>query len=329
MNWGGGEKQILYLITELKKKSVEQTLVCPKNSILSEKAKDAGCTVIELKKTPFLVYTWSLKIHKLVNNGQNSILHAHDGKAHSCVLVHALSHPKTPIVLHRRLVKIEDNFYHRWKFNHPSIQKIICISSAVQSILEHIVSDKAKLVLIPSGIKIDHKTRSAESKEKIRLKIGIPKQAQLLLNIGSLLPQKQQIFFLKIAKTYFEKFPNKKDSVYFAIMGEGPLKSALSVYISENGLAKNCILLGFIKNSQEILACSDLLLCTAVDEALGNVVLEAFLMGVPVIASKSGGFPDLITDQETGFLAEPLNEEDFLRSCELRAGKHALPDASK
>lgn len=313
-SWGGGEKQVWYLMQELRAKGVEQILLCPKNSALALNAKEAGFEILERRKTPLFVITWGLELTRLVKKNKDAILHAHDAKAHNCTMVHALRNARTPIVVHRRIVKKQDGFYTKFKFNHPAVRKIICISSAVRESLIPIVTDASKFVLIPSGIK--RKIQTLPSKGTIKTKIGIPTGARLILNIGSLLPQKQQLFFLQIAHAFFEKNPYARDAVYFAIMGEGPMRKTLESFISENELTSNCLMLGFLKNSQEILSASDILLSTSVDEALGNVVMEAFLAGVPVIASKSGGVRDLIEDQKTGFLAEDLKVEAFLSPCE-------------
>lgn len=315
-SWGGGEKQVFYLMTELRKKNVEQILICSQSSSLAQKAKAASFKVTELKKTPLLPLQWSSEIAKFVKQNPGSILHAHDGKAHNCLLMHALVNPHVPIIVHRRVVKEKRGAYSKYKFNHPSIRKIVCISTAVLQSLEPIITDKSKLLLIPSGIKLECKTVSEYSKELVKKHFGIPKDSKLILNIGSLLEQKQQMFFLKVARAFFAKDPKRKESYFFAILGEGPLHEQLEEFIAQSDLKKNCLMLGFSKQVHEILSTANVLVSCSIDEALGNVVMEAFLAEVPVVASDSGGVIDLIKDGETGLLANPLNEASFLESCE-------------
>jgi glycosyltransferase involved in cell wall biosynthesis len=316
MTWGGGEKQILYLMSELRKKKIHQMLVCPVQSALSIKTKEAEFKVHELKRTSLLPIVWAFAIRSLIKNDEKIILHTHDGKAHNCAYIYALLNPEIPIIVHRRLVKTNDSFYNRLKYNHPSIKKVISISSAVQRNVNFILKDPSRSVLIPSGIKIDIIKSSDEEKDRARSKMGLSKGSHLILNIGSMLEQKQQKFFLNLARLFFEKHPLRKQDVYFAILGDGPLMQDLASYIATHSLNNNCLLLGFSKQAQVILESADMLVSTSINEALGNVFMEALVLGVPVLASDSGGIRDLIVDGETGLLAEPLDEEDFLKNLE-------------
>ena len=317
ISWGGGEKQVLYLMKELHKFGTEQILVCAKNSSLSKKAKVLFSTV-EIEKKFLSTIHWTQELLKLTRAHDDAILHAHDGMAHTAVYFHSLLSPNIPVIAHRRVIKNKLGYFSKLKYNHPSLKKIICISKAVRESLTSIVQDKNRLVLIPSGIKIEE--RNFDNKTEIKKEFGFNSSDELILNIGSLLEQKRQLFFLKIAKEYFNKFPNKRSKTHFLILGEGPLRQKLEEFIQKENLGKNCHLLGFTNRAQEILNSSDILVSTSVNEALGNVIMEAFLSKTAVIASDSGGVIDLIEAGKTGLLAKPLETESFVTSIERILG---------
>ena len=76
--------------------------------------------------------------------------------------------------------------------------------------------------------------------------------------------------------------------------------------------------MGFRYPPESWMAASDLLLVTAVDEPFGRTLIEAMLLGTPVIAADSGGNPEAIEDGRTGFLVAPDDIAGFAaRAAEL------------
>ncbi len=323
--WGGGEKQVWYLLNELRTKGIAQTLVCSKQSPLAKKCKESGYRVIEIPKSMMMTMTWAIHLRKLLQNIQTPILHAHDGKAHNIALMYTLLQKSpAPLVISRRLVQLKSSRYQRWKFNHRNVRKIICISSAVRESVATLMDDTSRLVVIPSGIDVQSFSKKNTSKSEIKTSLGLPADSRLILNIGSLVAQKQQKTFLQAAKFYLELNPQHGKTVFFAILGEGPLHQELDTYIRDNGLSTNALLLGFSDTAQAILAASDVLVSTSIEEALGNVIMEAFVANVPVIASDSGGVRDLIDDNKTGLLVPIQNPEAVARACEKLLSKPQL-----
>ncbi len=315
-DWGGGEKQVLYLLRELQKSKIPQILVCPQISVLGKQASEEGFTNYKLAKPLLFPFFWATKLKYLAEKEPNTILHAHDAQAHSCALLAAmLSSRDIPIIVHRRMVKQSKGLLRSYKFNHPSVKKIICISSLVLETMRSMVDDQKKLEYIPSGIDLSETPILKRNRLSILESLNLPQRAHLIINIGSLTEQKNQLSFLRTAKIFLEKYPDLGKNCTFAIFGKGPQQEHLSSFIRENHLEAHCFLVGFSQNIQEVLSISHILISTAIDEALGNVIMEAFRAGVPVIAANSGGVIDLIEDQKTGFLITKQDEAQFSSTC--------------
>ncbi|WP_164102423.1 glycosyltransferase [Candidatus Laterigemmans baculatus] len=86
------------------------------------------------------------------------------------------------------------------------------------------------------------------------------------------------------------------------LVGDGPLRGALERQAAELGVADRVRFTGHLKDAVGLLARCDLLVCPSRYEGLPNVVLEAFGLGVPVIAADAGGTRELVRDAETGRL---------------------------
>ncbi len=86
------------------------------------------------------------------------------------------------------------------------------------------------------------------------------------------------------------------------IAGEGPLRPALENLAVRLGIAERVRFLGWREDVPALLADADLLVCPSREEPLGNVVIEAWSAGVPVVATASDGPAGLIVDGESGLL---------------------------
>jgi glycosyltransferase involved in cell wall biosynthesis len=96
--------------------------------------------------------------------------------------------------------------------------------------------------------------------------------------------------------------------VDLAIAGDGPLRPRLERLARRLGVAERVAFLGWRDDVPELLAGADLLVCPSLEEPLGNVVIEAWSAGLPVVATRSAGPAALIRDGETGILV-PLPGE--------------------
>lgn len=86
-------------------------------------------------------------------------------------------------------------------------------------------------------------------------------------------------------------------------VGDGPERPAAAEEAREQGITERVVFLGKQDSVAEIMACADLLLLPSQNESFGLVALEAMASGVPVIASRAGGLPEVVDHGETGFLA--------------------------
>ncbi|MCO6417213.1 glycosyltransferase [Siccirubricoccus sp. KC 17139] len=90
--------------------------------------------------------------------------------------------------------------------------------------------------------------------------------------------------------------------VHLSIGGEGPERAALQSLAAELGVAERVAFLGWRQDIGALLAGSDIFLCPSRHEPLGNVVLEAWSAGRPVVAADAAGPAALIEDGRTGLL---------------------------
>ena len=125
-------------------------------------------------------------------------------------------------------------------------------------------------------------------------RIASGERAPLVLALGRLHPNKG--FDLLI-----EALAATRDITLW-IAGDGPLRSNLERLASRLGIAGRVRFLGWREDVPRLLAAADLLVCPSLHEPLGNVVIEAWSAGLPVVATASDGPAGLIRDSENGIL---------------------------
>jgi glycosyltransferase involved in cell wall biosynthesis len=132
------------------------------------------------------------------------------------------------------------------------------------------------------------------------LSLVAPRNVPLGLALGRLHPNKGFALLLEaLAETR---------EVRLAIAGDGPLRAALEQLAGGLGIADRVSFLGWREDVPELLANADFLVCPSLHEPLGNVVIEAWSAGLPVVATASDGPAGLIEDEVSGLLV-PLPDQ--------------------
>ena len=104
----------------------------------------------------------------------------------------------------------------------------------------------------------------------------------------------------------------QKLNVKFLIVGDGPEKNKLKKYIQKNCLADDVIILQPNSDVYQYMSQFDVLLLTSRLEGLPNVLIEAQLLGIPVISTNAGGASETFLDNVSGYLLETLDPKEFV-----------------
>lgn len=97
-------------------------------------------------------------------------------------------------------------------------------------------------------------------------------------------------------------------------VGDGPLKADMETLAVQLGIKMNVRFTGHLASVAPILSGCNLLVCPSRYEGLPNVVLEAMALGIPVVASRVGGIPELVEDGVTGRLVPPESADDLAKA---------------
>ncbi len=184
--------------------------------------------------------------------------------------------------------------------------RIIVVSNKTRDYVRRLGADKAKTSVIYNGVDIDyfHPTNKRESRKKL----GLPKNRKIILSV-------RRLVYKNGLDTLIESVPpvarNHPDTL-FVVAGKGPSRKLIEDRIKELGIADNIKLTGFVPDKLLPVyydAADYFVLPSASGEGLPLVLLEAMACGLPVLATKVGGTPEIIQHMKNGVLVPPRNPE--------------------
>jgi glycosyltransferase involved in cell wall biosynthesis len=128
--------------------------------------------------------------------------------------------------------------------------------------------------------------------------------------VGRLVPEKGIDVFLRAASLVTSVIPSAR----FVVIGDGPLRAALEDSADSLGLAGAVTFTGFRPDAPQLIAGLDVLVVPSRSDGSPLVVCEAMAAGIPVVASRVGGLPDLVAHGDSGLLVRPEDPEDLART---------------
>src|SRR5690606_19522767 len=111
---------------------------------------------------------------------------------------------------------------------------------------------------------------------------------KIVLHISNFRPVKRVDDAVRIFARIVRRVPAR-----LVLVGDGPGRGRVQAVAEAEGVADRVLFLGKQESVAELLACADLFLLPSASEAFGLVALEAMACGVPVVATRVGGVPEL------------------------------------
>lgn len=205
---------------------------------------------------------------------------------------------------HYGLGMLEPVMWELIKASHNQAQLNLCTSTAmIEQLREHGILN---LDLWQRGVDTETFHPSLVSQEmRSRLSQGHP-ESPILLYVGRLSAEKE----IERIKPVLEAIPNAR----LALVGDGPHRSALEKHFA--GTPTHFV--GYLTGKElgAAFASSDAFVFPSRTETLGLVLLEAMAAGCPVVAARSGGIPDIVTDGVNGYLFNPADEQGAITATQ-------------
>lgn len=322
--FGGVQRYVFDLATSLPKDRFDVVVALGGSGLLKKRLEESGVRTIQIpdlqRDISFSKEVSSfLFLLRLLKEERPHILHLNSSKAGGLGALAGRIRGIRTIVFTG----------HGWAFNEarPVMQKrifkllhwiTILLSHYTVAVSKKTARDVLDLPFVESRIRIIYnglREIPFETKEKARTHfrtispllsafIGRKKSRYVLFGMTSELHRTKGI---DVALTAFREISKERPDVALVIAGQGEEKANLETLIQNLGLKERVFLLGPVTDVCRYLKAYDVFLMPSRTEALPYSVIEAGFAGLPIIASKVGGIPEIVKDHESGLLVPPNN----------------------
>lgn len=270
-----------------------------------------------------------VKLYTLIHREKPEIVHTHTAKAGFLGRV-AARLAGVPVIVHTFHGHVLHGYYGPLKNGllrrlEQSLawctDRLVTVSEEVKrDLIDYGIAPAEKITVIPLGFDLDPFLNSHSLHSDFRREMGLGDDIKLVGIVGRIFPIKNHALFLESAARISAQEPGAR----FVIVGDGVLRPALEQQARELGIADRVLFTGWRRDLPRIYADLDLLVVSSDNEGTPVSAIEAMASSCPVVATRVGGLPDLISDHRTGLLVPPRDADalagavvDLLRSPEM------------
>ena len=297
--WRGGQQQVLWLLEGCRDLDIEQMLLAPAGSPLAARARQSGISVTEISQRARALDNLRL-VRRLAPD--YDLAHAHDSHAHSLLCaVDPFRRGAGPGLIVSRRVGFPIGAVGRAKYRIPAMY--IAVSEFVRWRLIDAGVPEEKIHVVFDGVRVPVELPGESVREEARLRHGLSEDDFVMGTLSSFAPEK----LLERGLELLQRLPPATRYWLGVPYGErdgSSAGSALQATARRMGLADRFQIVPVGENPGRFLASLDLFLYFSRMEGLGSAILLAMAYGLPVVASKVGGIPEIVHHGQTGVLVD-------------------------
>jgi glycosyltransferase involved in cell wall biosynthesis len=293
----GGQRQLLRLARGLRERGHEQRVVCPEGSELERRAQREGFRVFALAAHDLGHANGILQLRQHLLAEPAQIIHAHDGRGQTISWLASWGLPVRRVASRRVTFLPGARARHRFVYGR-TCHAVIAVSQFIRGLLTDSGIPARQIEVIPDGIEIPPEVPSQDQRAQARAHWGLGAEDFVVGQIGAFTPEKGQDLAIEAAHLLRGSLPQLR----LLLVGE-PSPEFLAMSLPQARNAHDRVkFLGALEDLAPFFAAIELLVMPSRAEGLGSAALLAMAHGVPVVASRVGGLPEIVNDQQSGWL---------------------------
>ena len=311
LDFGGLENGLVNLVNRLPRDRYRHAIICLAgfNPAFRERIRNPDVEVISLDKRPGKDLGAYLRFWRLLRRLKPDIVHTRN-----------LGTVDMQWVACAAGVKHRVHGEHGWEASDPQglnpkglrirrgcrsvIHRYVPMSQDIARWLqEHVGVEAGRVRQLYSGVDTEKFTPSLQP-SPAGVGEGWGEGSRLTLGtVGRLDPVKNQSSLLKALAGLSPRFPNLR----LTVVGDGPLRASLETQAASLAIIDKVTFTGARSDTPDLMRGFDVFVLPSINEGISNTILEAMATGLPVVAGRVGGNPELVVDGVTGRLYDPAD----------------------
>jgi glycosyltransferase involved in cell wall biosynthesis len=313
LDTGGLERIVVDLVRVGRAHGLDPSVIClERPGTLATQVEALGTPLVCADKPPGLRLGTVGKVRQLLRQLKPDVVHTHQigalfyaGPAARREKVRAVVHTehinnvaKSPTLNKKIRTRL------LWGLAGAYADRFCCVSDDIAEAVKAFGTvPPRKVSVVLNGIDTDAFDSAGDS-ESLRRRLGIPSGAPVIGTVGRLNEVKRQDMLIRA----FAKIADQNPTPHLLLVGDGPAFGSLRELVVLLGLADRVHFAGYQARPEHFLHLMDIFALSSRLEGMPLAILEAWAAGRPVIASRVGGVPAIVTDGATGILFESGDE---------------------
>ena len=337
LNMGGPALHVAYLTEGLAGRGYDTTLVAGSlargEDSMAFVAEARGVEVVKIDElhreiSPLRDLVAVFRLARLIRAERPQILHTHTAKAGAIGRLAALvaGPDGPPIVVHTFHGHVLHGYFDPFRtrvfrllerFLARTSTALIAVSPQVRDDLVALhVAPAEKFTVVRLGIELDERVAIDDAmRAEARRVMGIPPGRFAVGWVGRMTGVKRTDDVVRA----FATLRARGVDACLCIVGDGPDREQVERRAHELGVIRDCLFLGYQEDVARFFAVFDAFVLSSVNEGTPVVAIEALAAARPVVATRVGGVPDVVTEGVDGFLVEPGDVEALAERLERLA----------
>jgi len=313
---GGMKEHVLALARGLVARGHEVEFAAPATSEITEAARTSGFTVFDIPLVGPLNPVQDPRavraLARIIHDGRYDIVHAHGFKAGFIgrLAVRTAGGGLGPFIVtahNHVLTRTDTPAAARWRYRTVErsleryVTRYIAVSESIaRELLDAYNLPAEKVAVVRNGVDVTPFLAEQDC-ASARVSLGVPADVPVVGLAARFSAQKGLRDLVAATPELIRRVPG----VRVVIGGSGPLESELRSQAMALGVTDAVVWPGHVLNMPRFLSALDVFVSPATTEAFGIALIEAAAAGVPTVATRVGGVPEVILDGETGLLVAP------------------------
>ncbi len=318
-NWGGAQKYVHDLALAARERGHDVIVAYGEDGLLSEKLFSSGVPLRHIESLGRDIH-WKAEmtafkdLTAFIKEERPDIVHVNSSKGGLALLAARIAHvPRIIFTAHGWAFNEDRPFWHRILMHAVYAatvilsHKTICVSKAVRHDLAWFPDVLRRFTVVYNGVALPVFKERGEARAQLAPGLA---DAYWLGMVAELHPTKR---VEDAIRALAELSPSHPD-LALVVMGDGELKEWLMEYAAHYKVSDRTVFTGFVDDAASYLSALDLFLMPSRSEALALALIEAGYAGLPVVASRVGGIPEVVRHKHTGLLVPRQNPHALARA---------------